>query len=283
MLKEEIVNYIVNNCHFIKNRDEAFSLICEILSINRSKLFLLDEISDANFDLIKNVINELNLGKPIAKILHNVCFYGYDFYVDENVLTPRQDSEVLVYLALNEIADSNKKTILNDNEMQLSVLDLCCGSGCLGLSIKKQYENVRLDLVDVSEMALEVAKKNAKKLNVSANFIQSDMFENITSKYDIIISNPPYIKTSEIEYLEIQVKNYDPLEALDGKDDGLYFYKVIANDIEKHLKQDGVLLCEFGYNQAKEITDIFDKKFKCVKIYKDNGGNDRVVVCKNLR
>ena len=162
MLKEEIVNYIVDNCHFTKNRDDALSLICEILSINRSKLFLLDEISDANVDLIKNVINELNLGKPIAKILHNVCFYGFDFYVDENVLTPRQDSEVLVYLAINEIADLNKKTILNnDDKMQLGVLDLCCGSGCLGLSIKKQYENVQLDFVDVSEKALEVAKKNA--------------------------------------------------------------------------------------------------------------------------
>ena len=278
MKKNEIVSFILECCIFCEDKAEAESCLCEILDINKSQLFLINDICDVKFEKVQEVVERLNKGEPIAKILHRANFYGRNFYVDENVLTPRQDSEVLVYLADKVI----KEKMRNKNNCEIKVLDLCCGSGCLGLTLKALNETIDLCLVDISEKALNVAKINAKNMEIVAKIEQSNMFEKISGKFDIIISNPPYIKTSDVALLEKQVKEFDPIIALDGDADGLRFYREIAENANKHLTENGVLLCEFGYDQAEEVKKIFDKKFLNVKIYKDNGGNDRVVVCKDL-
>lgn len=278
MKKNEIVSFILEHCIFCEDKAEAESYLCEILDINKSQLFLMDDVCDAEFEKVQEVIERLNKGEPIAKILHRANFYGRNFYVDENVLTPRQDSELLVYLADNVIKEKSS----NENDCKIKVLDLCCGSGCLGLTLKAMNRAIDLCLIDISEKALNVAKINAKSMGIVAKIEQSNMFENIRMQFDIIISNPPYIKTSDVALLEKQVKEFDPIIALDGDVDGLRFYREIAENVDKHLNESGVLLCEFGYDQAEEVKKIFDKKFLNVKIYKDNGGNDRVVVCKDL-
>lgn len=282
MGKEELILYCVNNSQYINSRIDAVDFISEVMGLSKTELILMDNISDELSEKVKKVLIEFNTGKPVAKILNSVCFYGYNFYVNENVLTPRQDSEWIVFIA-DKIIGLGQKLEKDRTCKNLKVLDMCCGSGCLGLSIKKINEKIDLTMADISEKALDVAKINSINLNVSAEFVQTDMFEQIEGKFNIIVSNPPYIKTGDIESLEIQVKNYDPLIALDGKEDGLYFYKVIANNVDKYLEKNGVLICEFGYDQASEIKELFDKKFKDVKIYKDSGGNDRVVICKQLK
>lgn len=275
MNKRDVISYIFQHCQYCLDVADAENYLCEILNINKSQLFFKDNICAEEFATIKTVVERLNGGEPIAKILHRVNFYGRNFYVDNNVLTPRQDSEVLVYLADKELKE-------NANNGVIKVLDLCCGSGCLGLTLKAMNKTINLCLSDVSEKALNVAKTNAKNMQIEAKIIQGNMFENICEKFDLIISNPPYIKSSDVAFLEKQVKEFDPIIALDGYEDGLQFYREIAENIYKHLNANGVLLCEFGYNQAEKVKKIFDKKFLNVKIYKDNSGNDRVVICKNL-
>lgn len=287
MKKADIISYILTNCKYCEDRTEAEAYLCEILDINRGQFFLLEELPDCTLIRTRDVVARLNTGEPIAKILGRANFYGRNFCVSEDVLTPRQDSEILVYLAKNELAQMEQNAIsvagLTANAQPLEVLDLCCGSGCLGLTLKAENKRVNLTLADISEKALKVAKTNAKNMEISTKIVLSNMLENVCGKFDLIVSNPPYIRTSEIANLEVQVRNFDPLIALDGKADGLHFYREIARDVKRALSASGVLICEFGFDQASEVKKIFDKIFLDVKIYKDNNHNDRVVVCKNIK
>lgn len=257
------------------DRYEIVQNICEILSLTKTQFTLKENFSDSEIEKVLNVFNKLKSGMPLGKILQRAYFYGYDFYVNNDVLTPRQDSELIVFLA--------DKMFKNSGKPSIKLLDLCCGSGCLGLTLKKINSSINLTLVDISEKALEVAKVNADNMKLSCEIIYSNMFANLKSKYDLIISNPPYIKSDDLNMLEEAVKNYDPIIALDGKEDGLYFYNQIANNVLEFLNENGALIMEIGFNQGEQVKDIFDKIFKNVKIYKDNGGNDRVVVCQDRR
>lgn len=193
------------------------------------------------------------------------------FQVNEHVLIPRQDTEVLVEEALS---------ILQRKNDSISVLDMCTGSGCILLSIMKLsgVHSVCGTGVDLSEKALTMAIKNANMLDVNAEFYQSDLFESIKGRFSMIVSNPPYIRTAEIETLQEEVRDHDPLMALDGGTDGLYFYRKIIHDSRKHLLPGGYLLFEIGCDQAEDVSGFMRKAgFQNISVKKDLAGLDRVI------
>lgn len=215
---------------------------------------------------------KLQNGVPLQYITNVQEFMGMEFFVDENVLIPRPDTEILVEDVLSIIG----------KQENLSVLDMCTGSGAIAVSIAKNTNNCKIYAVDISTTALEVARKNAIKNGVDEKieFINSNMFENIdiNKKFDIIVSNPPYIETDTIKQLDIQVQN-EPKIALDGGFDGLDFYRNILANSKKYLKENGTIAMEIGYNQRKSVTDLFRTQYKNIYCKKDLAGNDRVIVC----
>ena len=218
-----------------------------------------------------NCINKIKGGYPLQYITNQQYFMGLSFYVDENVLIPQPDTEILVETAIKNITKSGiKNKFILDN---IKVLDLCTGSGAIAISIKKYIPEAQVFASDISKNALKIAQKNANNNNVKISFIESDMFEKISDTFDIIVSNPPYIRTDEISKLSKQVQN-EPKLALDGGKDGLDFYKIIAKEAPKHLNKNGVILMEIGYDQGQAVTNLFQDS-KCIKDY---AGNDRVVV-----
>ena len=248
---------------------------------------------------------------PLQYITNIQEFMGLEFYVDENVLIPRSDTEILVEEVINSI----------DKTKSIKLLDMCTGSGVIAVtlakycdnvkSLGKVYNNIQIVAVDKSEGALNVAIKNAKLNNVQEKikFIKSDMFEKLDNllldslycgenvdntsknikestknkieKYDIIASNPPYIETEVIKQLSKDVQN-EPKIALDGGNDGLNFYRIISENLAKYLKKGGNLFLEIGYNQKESVSKIFEKKFEKLKCIKDFAGNDRVIVGENF-
>ena len=221
---------------------------------------------------------------PLQHITGSQEFMGLEFLVNEHVLIPRQDTEVLVEEALEIM----KQEIFRSKGC-LQLLDMCTGSGCILLSVMHYAEQEGIFIegtgVDFSEQALMVAQKNEKHLRSTkkdekgkVNWILSDLFENVSETYDMILSNPPYIRTAEIEKLQDEVKLHDPFSALDGKEDGLYFYRKIVTDAKQFLKTGGILAFEIGYDQGKEVSDLMKKAgYDKVFVKKDLAGLDRIV------
>ena len=273
ILKKEINNLKQNN---IENSTlKAKILLANILNVKKEYLLIHSEEEVKQEDKIKyeNCIKELIKGKPLQYITNKQEFMGLDFYVDENVLIPQPDTEILVEKAI-EIAETTQKN---------KILDMCTGSGCIAISLAKKINNAQIIAVDISNNALNVANKNAINNNVEnkIKFINSDMFNNIEEKFDIIVSNPPYIETETINKLEIEVQN-EPHLALDGGIDGLKFYKIIANNAFEYLNENGYLLLEIGYNQQNSVTQLLQDigKYKNIETVKDLGGNYRVVIAR---
>ena len=237
-----------------------------LLNMRKEEL-ILNEKEELAADIEKQFfeyIEELCDNYPIQYITKKQEFMGDIFEVNDSVLIPRPDTEILVEEAL-KYANGD-------------VLDLCTGSGAIAVSIAKRC-NVKVTATDISTAALEVAKKNAKKYNCNVKFIKSDMFENITGKYDLIVSNPPYIETDIILALDGNVKR-EPFIALNGGVDGLDFYRKIANNAYKYLKNDGKLCIEIGYNQRKSVSNLLKEKYDDIKCITDLSGKDRVIVCR---
>ena len=160
----------------------------------------------------------------------------------------------------------------------VDVLDMCTGSGCIAISIDRLCENAKVTAVDFSEKALVVAKENNALNKADVTFFQSDLFENVEKQYDVIVSNPPYIKTEEIESLMDEVRIHEPMMALDGDCDGLKFYKKIAKEGRQYLRSNGIIFFEIGYDQGQTVPAILEENgYKDIKVYKDLSGNDRVV------
>ena len=216
-----------------------------------------------------NIVDLIN-GKPIQYIVNNQIFYGYDFYVDENVLIPQPDTECLV----EEVIGIGKRF-----DKKIKILDICTGSGAIAISLRKNL-NATIYASDVSSDALDIARKNSVINNAEVSFIESDMFENVNEKFDIIVSNPPYIETDVIKELSDEVKK-EPLLALDGGKDGLKFYKILAENAKNYLVSGGILAVEIGYNQKDDVIKLLKENGWC-DIYskKDFGNNDRIVVAK---
>ena len=218
-------------------------------------------------------IEKISQGIPLQHITHSQEFMKMDFYVNENVLIPRPDTEILV-----------EEVIKIASKMQApKILDLCTGSGAIGISIAKNLKNSTVYAVDISKEALEIAQKNANRLEAkNIQFIKSDLFENINKmKFDIIVSNPPYIKNEDIQYLSNEVKK-EPMLALNGGIDGLDFYRKIAKEAIDYLKFESYLCFEIGYDQKIDVIEILENEKQYTNIYskKDLYGNDRIVVAK---
>ena len=238
---------------------------------------------------------------PLAQILGRQSFYGLDFFVNEDVLIPRADTECLVDLVLEDYADlakqagktysekrnsehvSNKHEDNVENEANsssLNILDLCTGSGCIGISVAKHLPYQELLLVDLSEKAFAVAKKNAEKhLGENVTLLQSDLLTGVQGKkFSLLLSNPPYIVSRVIPGLEREVSEYEPKMALDGGEDGLVFYRRIAKEAKAVLLPGARLYLEIGYDQGESVKDIFQKEgYEAVEVFPDLSGNPRVL------
>ena len=215
---------------------------------------------------------------PLAQILGRQSFYGLDFFVNEDVLIPRADTECLVDLVLEDYADLAKQGEKTYAEKR--ILDLCTGSGCIGISVAKHLPYQELLLVDLSEKALAVAKKNVEMhLGKNVTLLQSDLLTEVQGKkFSLLLSNPPYIVSRVIPGLEREVSEYEPKMALDGGEDGLVFYRRIAKEAKEVLLPGARLYLEIGYDQGESVKDIFQKEgYEAVEVFPDLSGNPRVV------
>lgn len=213
---------------------------------------------------------------PLAQILGRQSFYGLDFFVNEDILIPRADTECLVDLVLEDYADLAKQA----GSSSLNILDLCTGSGCIGISVAKHLPYQELLLVDLSEKALAVAKKNAEKhLGENVTLLQSDLLTGVQGKkFYLLLSNPPYIVSRVIPGLDREVSEYEPKMALDGGEDGLVFYRRIAKEAKAVLLPGARLYLEIGYDQGESVKDIFQKEgYEAVEVFPDLAGNPRVL------
>jgi release factor glutamine methyltransferase len=255
------------------HKEEARLLLSILLNYNvlELNLHLKDKVDDKIVEKFKHAVILLKQGEPLQYVLSNAPFYGYDYYVNKNVLIPRFDTEVLVDKA-NELIKAN----FDNNEVKL--LDLCTGSGCIGITLKLLNDSLDVTLSDISKEALEVAEINKNKYKLDIKLIESDLFNNITDKYDVITCNPPYIGYEE-EIMDL-VKNNEPHLALYAKDDGLYFYKLIFEEIKSHLNDKYLLLFELNSEKSKEIYSLAKESFDSseISIIKDLGNRDRVLI-----
>lgn len=263
---------MLKNSNIESPKLKARLLLQYILKKSRQYLIVYDnqEVDKkAQWEYFVN-IEKLTKGMPLQHITHTQEFMKMDFYVDENVLIPRPDTEILVEETI-KIAQTMERP---------KILDLCTGSGAIAISLKKYIPSAQVYAVDISKKALEIAKKNAHRLEAEVKFIESNLFEKIKNeKFDIIVSNPPYIKKSDINYLSQEVQK-EPQIALDGGYDGLDFYRKISYQAIDYLKFGSYLCFEIGYDQKEEVLEILKGIEHYAKAYckKDLCGNDRVVI-----
>ncbi len=250
----------------ITGDSELDFLICEVLNVKRGKLRLITKIKQSQRKQIEDAVKRRISGEPITKIFGHTNFYGYDFIVTKDVLSPRQETEILV------------ETVLKNINGKMRVLDLCTGSGIIAVVLAKKSD-ATVFATDISSRALDIAQKNAEKNNVKITFKKSDLFLNLKSikKFDIIVSNPPYIPSDEIDSLDIEVKSFDPRISLDGGEDGLMFYKNIISNAPKFLTKGGKIFFEVGKGQSSDVAKLLEKNFENINIVKDYNKINRVV------
>lgn len=264
---EELLVYGKSHCH----SDHAKILLAEILNLNPLELLnhLNEEMEQEKAELYKKEIIALKNGQPLQYVIGNVNFYGNKFIINKDVLIPRFETEELVEKTLNYINKYFTEPV--------EIIDLGCGSGVIGLTLKSKLSTSSVDLIDISEKALVITKKNAQNLGITANIYQSDMFSNVEKKYDVIVSNPPYIKTEE--QIEQIVKDNEPHLALYAGKDGLDCYRKILKDVKNHMKEKCVIAFEIGMTQANDIIKIVKENLDDVKIEvkKDLSEKDRMI------
>lgn len=241
--------------------------------LNKDMSYLIShDTEELNEDILKkyfNILSRRESGEPLQYIFGETEFYGNSFYIDKNVLIPRDDTEISIEV-LNKI--------FKENNIK-SFIEIGSGSGIVSVTMANMYRDVDFTAVDISDYAIKNTLKNIKRYDLqNIEVLKSNLFENITGKYDIIYSNPPYIRTDEIEKLQVEVKDYEPMNALDGGADGLYFYREIIKSAKEFLSDDGYLVFEIGHDQAKDLEDLL-KDYK-VEVIKDLSNRDRVVIGK---
>ena len=263
-----------NNNHKVKEYEEdaIYFLIEEEENISRSTLLLkLNENVKNESNIIKKIDMYIKDGIPVQYIVGYANFYGLKFKVNKDVLIPRFDSEVVIENALIEI---NKFT-----KSDLSIVDIGCGSGCLAITLYKNLEgkyNIFMDGIDISKEALNVSIENADTIGAKINFMQNDLLDNINKKYDVIISNPPYIE--KYEYVWEIVKNNEPALALFSEDEGMYHYKKILDQSVDRLENNGVIIFEIPDNKCDKIIEYASKYYKNITYKKDYNDNRRVLI-----
>lgn len=291
----------------VMNADvDAEALYCFLKKCDKVVLFLMKEeeadkeTEEAYFKLIAERASRI----PLQHITGTQEFMGFDFKVSPDVLIPRQETEVLVTEAAKLLREE-RKTVAGERRQSRGglfklfstpptqeVLDLCCGSGAIGISLAKICEDISVTATDISDAALTLAKENAKANRVEIEFLQGDLFEALRDSdkgkrvrsYDLIISNPPYIRTNLIALLQDEVKKHEPLQALDGGQDGLDYYRRIVADAHLYLKDGGWLMFEIGYDQGEDLRKMIMEtgRFSTPEIIRDLAGRDRVVKCRKV-
>lgn len=261
-------NYL--HSHNIADSDiDAWLLLEYTAKIDRNYYFMhqFEEISNILADEYKILLVRRSEHVPLQYLTNEQEFMGFKFKVNENVLIPRQDTEILVEEAVNRLKPS------------MRVLDMCTGSGCIAVSLKKLVRDIEVTAADISSKALAVAIENAELNSADIEFIQSDLFENVRGKFDIIVSNPPYIPSETVDVLMEEVREHEPRLALDGMSDGLYFYRLIVRESTRFLEDNGFLMLEIGHDQREAVINIMKEAgFKAVTGIKDLAGLDRVVI-----
>ena len=273
MKYKELIEY-ANNNHIIKDYEEEaiYFLIQELEGLKRSELLIKLNEEIKNDKLIHYVDEYIYHNKPVQYLLNKAYFYDSYFYVDENVLIPRFDTEFVVEKSIEIIKNKYHGTI--------DICDLCTGSGCIGIVLKKNID-CNIDAIDISREALDVAYKNSILNNVEINLIQNDLLNGINKMYDVIISNPPYIDIDE-DVMEI-VKNNEPHLALFSEDKGMYHYKKIIDESLNNLKEDGLLIFEIPDNKCEDIYKYAYQYYQDIKYFKDYNNQRRMMVITNRR
>lgn len=249
-------------------KTDAWMLLEMAAKIDRNFYYMHmnDEITGEQLAEYESVLKKRAEHIPLQYIIGETEFMGLPFKVNSSVLIPRQDTETLVEEAL-KVAKPGMK-----------VFDMCTGSGCIIISILHHGKELEGYASDISRHAINVAKENAKLNHVAVSFETGDLFDHIKGKYDIIVSNPPYIRTEEIAKLMPEVQNFEPFDALDGKEDGLFFYRRIVEQAGGYLNPGGYLLFEIGHDQGEDVSGLMKQAgFNDVRVIKDLAGNDRVV------
>lgn len=251
-----------------KNNNDLIIALTYLLNTNKNLLFLnkeeaLDEKIENELKIIDDKINE---GYPLQYAIGKWNFYGLDLLVDKRALIPRYETEILVDL------------IINDNSNNKKILDIGTGSGAISLALSKNLKDSKIIGVDISKNAIDLANENKIKLNINnVEFKESDIFSNIDDKFDIIVSNPPYINKEDFEKLDKKLY-YEPQNALYGGEDGLYFYKKIIKNAKNFLNKNGKIYLEIGYNQKDSISNLLEEYgYKQIKSYKDFNDFDRII------
>ena len=242
--------------------DERPQLFSNSLSEQMSK-----ENEEKYFSLIEKHIKE---DVPLSHLVGFEYFYDRKFKVTKDVLSPRMETEELIYKVIEYVKANNKNN--------LKILDLCTGSGIIAITLKKELDQISIDVVasDISEEAIEVAKENAQYHDTDVRFIQSDIFNTIDDKFDIIVSNPPYIDRKDEVTMKENVLNYDPHLALFAEEEGMYFYRKIIEQAKDYLKENGVMFFEIGYDQKDKIIKLSKKNGYLAQVYKDINNRDRM-------
>ncbi len=270
---------ILGNREYSEPVLEVVFLLSNLLGVDETHIYTYGEkeVPKAIEEEFLEKIALRKKGYPLQYILKEVEFMGLKFYVNEGVLIPRQDTEILVEYILN----------IMDEKKEYTIIELGTGSGCISLSLANYFKGkVSIYGVDINDEALKIAKKNLEdlKLENKVKLLKGDLFQGIESlqlekKVDIIISNPPYIPNKTIEGLQDEVKKYEPIEALDGGEDGLNFYRRIIPESRKYLKKSGLVALEIGYDQGEKVSSLFKYEgYENIRIIKDLQGLDRVVV-----
>lgn len=248
---------------------DAWYLLSYVLKENRSYFLMhqMDVLLVEKEEEYKKYLMQRGEHIPLQHITREQEFMGLTFAVNEHVLIPRQDTEVLV------------EEVLKRLQPGMSVLDLCTGSGCIIISLKHEKPEINAFASDISTHALKMAEQNAQSIGTTVRFLQSDLFHEVREKFDLIVSNPPYIKTDVVKELMVEVKEHEPMLALDGREDGLYFYKSIIKDAKYYLRPQGFLCFEIGYDQGKAVSTLMQEAgFQDIHVIKDLTGLDRVVI-----
>ena len=271
MTYRETVNLgekVLSMADIAEAKTDAWLLLEMVCKIDRSFYYLHmeEDMPEEQMSEYQIALRKRAEHVPLQYIVGETEFMGLKFKVNSSVLIPRQDTETLVEEALKVVRPG------------MRVLDLCTGSGCVIVSILHNVSDVEGYAVDISKQALNVAKENARLNDVPVLFEHSDLFDHVTGTFDVIVSNPPYICTDEIAKLMPEVRDFEPMEALDGKEDGLYFYRVLALECSKHLNKGGCVYFEIGYDQAGAVSRILTiAGYREIEVIKDEPGLDRVV------
>ena len=244
-------------------------------------LRMAEDATEEQAQKLHAYVTERMTHKPCQYILGTQEFMGMEFATVPEVLIPRPETELLVEQACERLKKLIEKKRKQTGDRELRVLDMCCGSGCIGISVAKLVPAVSVDLADISDAAITLTKKNRERLQADCTVIQTDLFAQMEEKYDMIISNPPYIRTDEIPKLMAEVRDFEPHLALDGKEDGLYFYDKIIREAREYLYEDGYILFEIGQDQLDAVRGfLVENGYVDIEGMKDYAGLDRIVTAR---